>query len=51
MASRSQKGARNYLGIESEQSKTRRKKKKMETAEGLVKGLRQNKQHLPRKGL
>jgi len=46
MASRSRlsaenpKGARNYKGKESEQSKKRRKKKSQSTAESLVEGIR-----------
>ena len=43
-------GARNWRGVESEQSKERRRQKKLnETSEGLVEGLRKTGGHLPRK--
>ena len=42
--------ARNYRGELSEQSKERRRQKKLnETSEGLVEGLRKTGGHLPRK--
>ncbi len=42
--------ARNIHGKLSKGSKKRRKKRRAETTEGLVKGLRDNMGHLPRKG-
>jgi len=44
------KGARNIKGKESESSKARREKLKAETAEGLVKGIREAGGHIPTKG-
>ena len=44
------KGARNLQGKESESSKARRSKRKAETAEGLVKSLRDHGGHMPTKG-
>ena len=42
--------ALNYKGKESKQSKERKRKRKANQAEGLVKGLRANQGHLPTKG-
>lgn len=45
------KPALNLKGEESEQSKERRKKRRMnETAEGLVEGMRENRGRMPTKG-